>query len=170
MLELQARVPVPGFIYYLLLCFYNVILLFLCVSVFCLPICMWPICTQCLLLEATWVTVWHFFYLFLAHFTSCIISDYLKIFLEDLSYVYECFASIHACTSCVYLVPMEAGRRLQIPYNWSYGWLWAAVWLLGTEHRLSASAASALICWATSLFPSLGFFLYKIKAGDSFAF
>lgn len=33
----------------------------------------------------------------------------------------------------------------QIPWNWSDGWLWASMWMLGTEHRYPARTTSAFI-------------------------
>jgi hypothetical protein len=37
------------------------------------------------------------------------------------------------------LVPTEARRRFcQIPWNWSYGWLRAVMWVLGTKPRIWA--------------------------------
>lgn len=44
----------------------------------------------------------------------------------------------------VHAVPLEAGRRCQISWNWSYSWLWVAMWVLGNEPRSSLRTASAL--------------------------
>ena len=52
--------------------------------------------------------------------------------------------STHACTLCAHLLSVEAGRRYLIPWNWNYGQLLAAAWVLGIEPRSSAKAASAL--------------------------
>lgn len=41
----------------------------------------------------------------------------------------------------------------QVSWNWSYRWLWGSIWVLWTESRSSASAASALSYWALSLAP-----------------
>jgi hypothetical protein len=43
------------------------------------------------------------------------------------------------------------------PWNWSYRWLWGAMWLLGIEPRFSGRAASVLNCWAISPAPSTFF-------------
>ena len=37
-------------------------------------------------------------------------------------------------------------KSLRFPWKWSYGWLIAAVWVLGTEHMPSAQAASDVNC------------------------
>jgi hypothetical protein len=37
----------------------------------------------------------------------------------------------------MFLVPMEARRWGKIPWNWSYIWLRAAMWVLGTKSRSS---------------------------------
>ena len=54
-----------------------------------------------------------------------------------------CFASVYVCSPQACL---EGGRGPQIPWNWSYTWLWAAMWVLGTEPRSFAKATSALSC------------------------
>lgn len=67
-------------------------------------------------------------------------------------------ACVYVCASCVFLMPKEVRRRPQIPWNWSHGWLWAIMHVLGTRSRSIAKAASALDHWAVSLaFPSCFF-------------
>lgn len=41
-------------------------------------------------------------------------------------YVYECFAQMCVCATCVCLVPMKDRRRHWILWTWSNGLLWAA--------------------------------------------
>lgn len=58
------------------------------------------------------------------------IEDYIEMEKEDvfnilklvILYVYGCFAYTHTCVACAWLVPVEAGRRCQIPWNQSYTW------------------------------------------------
>ena len=59
-----------------------------------------------------------------------------------------CFVCMCVCVLCPCLVPLKVRRGCQIPWNWSYRQLWAASWVLGSEPRSSARAASALLCWA----------------------
>lgn len=51
---------------------------------------------------------------------------------------------------------MEARRRCQVLWHWSYRWLWTSMWMLGTELGPSARAPSAktLNHWAISLAPA----------------
>lgn len=49
---------------------------------------------------------------------------YISVFV--LMYVYVLF---------VCLMPVEARRGYQIPWNWRYTWLLAALWMLGIELR-----------------------------------
>ena len=44
-----------------------------------------------------------------------------RIFKNDLfDYVYMCLACMYICAPCACLVPEEARRGHQIPWNWSY--------------------------------------------------
>lgn len=45
-------------------------------------------------------------------------------------------------------------RRYWIPWDYSYGWWWANMWVLGIEPRVSGIAANALEHWAISSPPS----------------
>lgn len=60
---------------------------------------------------------------------------------------------IHVCIMPVCIVPMEARRGYHI-WNWSYRWLWDAVWVLGTKPG-SSGQASAFKPRAIFLAPSL---------------
>lgn len=56
---------------------------------------------------------------------------------------YSCV--LPACVLCVphtFLVPTEVKRGHQISWIWSYGWLWANMWVLGVEYRSSARTSS----------------------------
>lgn len=104
--------------------FPTLILLFLCVGLFCLHTC-----TQCFLLESTFgwscdifLPVPHSFYL----------SNSLKYF-EKFCFM---FMSILPANMCV-PGACRGQRRALDSLNWSYGWLWGALWVPGTEHRLS---------------------------------
>lgn len=62
--------------------------------------------------------------------------------------------------TCIYI----QGRRksYQIPWTWSYRWLLATMWLLGTKPGSFAGTASALNHWNPSdspLVPTCGDFL-----------
>jgi hypothetical protein len=52
--------------------------------------------------------------------------------------------------ACVCLMPREIRGGHQMPWNWSYRWLWAATWVLGTEPKSSAAVASEVNHWAIS--------------------
>ena len=49
------------------------------------------------------------------------------------SYVHECFAYMYVCVHVCAWNPRRFGRVCQIPYNWSYGLLWAAKWCWDTN-------------------------------------
>lgn len=51
------------------------------------------------------------------------------------------------------LVPSEVRRRCQIPWNWSYRWLWTTKWVLGIEAGFPRRVAIALNHEVTSLAP-----------------
>ena len=48
-------------------------------------------------------------------------------------------ASVPVHSVCV--MPMEARRRQWMLWNWGSGQLWATMWVLGTEPRLTARTA-----------------------------
>lgn len=61
--------------------------------------------------------------------------------------VYGCFVYRHGYapwTCSAY----RGQKRVLFPWNWSYRWLWAAVWVLGTEPEYTGRTASALNSWA----------------------
>jgi hypothetical protein len=64
----------------------------------------------------------------------------IPFLFEKLFYVLGCFAWMHAC-AC--LGPTEARGRYWIPWNWSYRWSWASIWVLGTKSGSSGRAAIA---------------------------
>ena len=64
-----------------------------------------------------------------------------------LFYVYGCFACMYV-RLC--LVHGEAWRGHQVPWNWSYRQLWAAMWVLGIEPRPFRRATNTLNCWTIS--------------------
>lgn len=51
---------------------------------------------------------------------------------------------VYMCTTCVWY-QWRPRRWCPIPWNWSYAWFWAALWVLGTGS--SARAASDLTFW-----------------------
>lgn len=54
----------------------------------------------------------------------------LRLYLF-LFYVYGCFAQMYVCIPHACRVPVDGRRICQIPWNWSYWWLWVVMWLLG---------------------------------------
>lgn len=62
----------------------------------------------------------------------------------------EGFVYMYGCIPRVRLLPREVRRRYQILCSCSYKQLCAAVWVLGTEPKSSARAASALNHWDLS--------------------
>jgi hypothetical protein len=53
------------------------------------------------------------------------------------------------CVLHVYPVPAEGRGRHQLPWSWSYRWLWGVLWVLRIELR-SSGILSAPNCWAVS--------------------
>lgn len=93
--------------------------------------------------------------------------------LKIIFWIYFCFyiLCMNVLPTCVYVYHMYAWslvkvrRRLWIPWNWSYGWLWATVWVLGnglpppTHPQISTRVLVLINCWAVC--PVLiGFFLF----------
>lgn len=70
--------------------------------------------------------------------------------LDLISLVYFMYVSVFpACVLHVSPVLKEVRRDHLIPQNWSYRWSWVTVWVLGTEPRVSARAASSLHWWGS---------------------
>ena len=67
---------------------------------------------------------------------------FLDLFI--LFYVNECFACMHVCVPCVSSVPSDVRREPWVPWNYSYVWWRAAMWVLGTEPGSPARAKIAL--------------------------
>lgn len=94
--------------------------------------------------------------------SSISLKLFLLCFLKKEILVYECVACMCVCTPHSRLVAEEVIKGHWIPYNRGYRWLWATMWVLGTEPTYSARATSTLNRWATSLV--LHFFF--LIAGD----
>jgi hypothetical protein len=60
----------------------------------------------------------------------------------------------------LHAVSRKARKGNQIPWTWSYTWLWAAVRVLGTKHRSPGILVNDLNCWASSVAPQLGLTLF----------
>ena len=74
---------------------------------------------------------------------------------EPLNYCFVCLCLntpvvLPACMSVhhLYSMPSKSKRGCWISWDWSYGQLWAAVWVLGTKPSSFGRTASALNCWA----------------------
>lgn len=59
-----------------------------------------------------------------------------------LFYVYGCYACLYVCSSQVCPVPLETGRRHQIPWDLSYRLGLITIWLLAAKPRTFAIPAS----------------------------
>jgi hypothetical protein len=81
------------------------------------------------------------FILFWLYILKHLFSYYARV-LPAYMYVY------HVCSVFVVVRIGYIG-----PFNWSYQWLWAVMWVLETEHGSSARIASTLNCWVISLAP-----------------
>lgn len=56
-----------------------------------------------------------------------------------------CFLHVSLCTTCM----PGAGRgqnRASVPLNWSYGWLWDTMWVLGIKHKSSERSRALKHC------------------------
>jgi hypothetical protein len=121
-------------------------------SQICIPIWCWRL--------EPWGFVWvrkAMYKLHLQPTSSLFIQLFLCVWIFCL-HVYKCM--------CTCLVPTED------ILNWSYGRLWAVMWLLGTEPRSSARAASALNLWIISLAPApqnQNFKRQRLSTGQGFS-
>lgn len=59
-------------------------------------------------------------------------------------WVCECCVCVYVCTPLVCLESVEPRRGQQIPWNWSYRWLWVAMRMLRIKPRFSGKTSSAL--------------------------
>lgn len=77
---------------------------------------------------------------------------FLSILFLSILFIHECLS---VCVSVYHIqtVAEEVRRRHQIPWAWSYKWLWATMWVLGTEPESFTRETSALSSWARSLAP-----------------
>ena len=93
------------------------------------------------------------------NFLSFPAQSYLSLYLNHLQkkLFYACL-----CMLCACLVPTEARRGHRLPWNWSYRWLWATVWVLRIE-PISGRVASVLNCWAISPVPYPQTLLYMFQ-------
>jgi hypothetical protein len=71
----------------------------------------------------------------------CLFSLMLIYFFKNNNFIY--MNVLPACMSVphLHIVCSEARRGYQIPWNWSYRWLWAVTWGLGIKSRSSERAA-----------------------------
>lgn len=61
----------------------------------------------------------------------------------------KCFACLYTYKPYEYMVLTEIRRGHWMPWNYTYGWLWATIWMLGIEPRSFARTRSALNYWDT---------------------
>lgn len=83
----------------------------------------WPISSSWILGLQVWVTM------------DISITSFFKqtFYFFTFFYVFECFAWMYVCDPHACLV--EARRGCQVPWNWTCGWLWMAMWVLGSPTR-----------------------------------
>lgn len=62
------------------------------------------------------------------------------------------FVCMNICVPHAWMVPKEVRRRCQSPWDQSYKWLWATLWVLEAERGFSARTTNALTA-APSLLP-----------------
>ena len=80
-----------------------------------------------------------------------------------MSLLLECLSGYHVCAI--------GGRKTSDSYYWSYWWLWATTYVLGSEPGSSVRAAGALNHWAIFLIPGSYFFNpigYSVREWRSF--
>ena len=70
---------------------------------------------------------------------------FLDVFFKMLFILILCVCCLHVWAPHTCLA-RSGGQSL---WNWCYRWVWAAMWVLGTEPRSSGRAASALKQWAS---------------------
>ena len=68
------------------------------------------------------------------------------IFLKYLKNFGVWCVPIHIFSSLTCLVPMEARWGCQVPWKWSYRWLWTSLWVLVNTLRSSGRVARPLNC------------------------
>ena len=80
-----------------------------------------------------------------------------------MSLLLECLSGYHVCAI--------GGRKTSDSYYWSYWWLWATTYVLGSEPGSSVRASGALNHWAIFLVPGSYFFNtigYSVREWRSF--
>lgn len=85
--------------------------------------------------------------------------DLVSSHFKDMSVLPVCMTM----ASYLCLVPKEVRRRHQIPWNWSYRWLSAAIWVQGIElHILSRPGLLYLLSLFSLFFLFLFYFIYLV--------
>lgn len=98
------------------------------------------VCRQSHVCTSTWRSEVDSGYLHQTLSTPC-----LKFYFMHMFVLFTCLF-VHL----VFAVPVEARRVWQIPWNWSCGELWVAMWGLGIEPESSGKVTSDLHSWAIS--------------------
>lgn len=96
---------------------------------------------------------WLSYFLFLFSFLKFTCFDFMHTRVLPV-----CIMPVH----CKCAVAMEARRGHWIPWNWSYWWLLAAMWVLGIEPWSSGRRVSLLNCWAILPVPSFCLFIIHL--------
>lgn len=74
-------------------------------------------------------------------------------------YVYGYFTYIYVCAQCVWLIHRKARSRDQIPWDWSFRWLWASIRFLEIEPK-SFEEQPVLLTLSHLFNPMVPFSLY----------
>ena len=75
-----------------------------------------------------------------------------KVCLKYFLCVWMC-ACMYLCIPHACVVPLKVRRGPRVPWDWSYKWFCAVIWVLEIE-LWSSRRATSLICWAISPAPS----------------
>ena len=97
-----------------------------------------------------WFSTWDMYNIYCLdhHYQMKLLALWKKSFNTSLSfYVNKNFASMYHNTTCM-PGACRGQKRVLDSWAWSFRWLWAATWVLGTW--LSGKAARTLNCWANA--------------------
>ena len=73
----------------------------------------------------------------------CLLTFFFNLYFVLCVCVFCLHACMYVCILHAWLVPLKA-RRCQIPYNWSYRWLWASTWCRKLNRGSSIRATNPL--------------------------
>lgn len=101
-------------------------------------------CRHCLCSDRELLSLWGWSILWqCANLITSFCCGWLKTYLFYLMCIHVLPSSVCVCTRFVSSA-QEARRGCEVPWNWSYEWLWTTVWVLGVELWSSARLVSTL--------------------------